>query len=181
MGGLTIELPPQRVQNAFNEARWRELLADRQLVRFEGRVETDRYGHVVMTPAAAPRHGSYQARIAHLLSSHSPHGRVLTECPISTADGVRAADVAWASSEVMHELGDRALFLRAPEVCIEVRSPGNSDAELREKARLYFDAGAREVWICSEAGTMTFWSTADLESVAASTIFPDFPSEVVLS
>jgi len=32
-------------------------------------------------------------------------GRVLTECPTSTADGPKAANVAWASPEGMRELG----------------------------------------------------------------------------
>jgi len=38
MGALTIELPTQRTQTAFNLRRWSELLADRELTRFEGRV-----------------------------------------------------------------------------------------------------------------------------------------------
>ena len=58
MGVLTIELPPQRAQTEFNLRRWSELLADAELARFEGRVETDRYGHVVMSPPRAPNHGS---------------------------------------------------------------------------------------------------------------------------
>jgi Uma2 family endonuclease len=181
MGGLTIELPPQRVQNAFNETRWQELQTDPELARFEGRVETDRYGHIIMTPPPAAQHGMYQSEIAFLLRNRTTGGRVLTECPISTADGVRAADVAWASPEIMQELGSRALFLRAPDVCVEVRSPSNSDAELQEKARLYFDAGAREVWVCAESGVMTFWRTIDLQPAAASTIFPAFPTRVALS
>lgn len=181
MRGLTIELPPHRAQDAFNEARWLELLADPDLARFEGRVETDRHGQIIMTPPAAPKHGSYQSEIAHLLRVRTSQGRVLTECPISTADGVRAADVAWASQETMRELGERVSFPRAPEICVEVQSPRNSDAELREKAALYFDAGALEVWVCSESGGMTFWHAGEPTPMPASRIFPDFPAQVLLS
>ena len=60
---LTLELPPQKTQTEFNLRRWAELLADPQMARIEGRVETNRYGHVIMSPPPAPSHGSYQLRI----------------------------------------------------------------------------------------------------------------------
>src|SRR5882724_2220347 len=141
MSTLTIELPSQSSQTRFNLHRWAELLSDSQLAKIEGRIETDRYGHIIMSPPPAPNHGSFQAEIAHLLRLLLPHGRVLTECPISTADGVKAADVAWASPECMRELGNRVCFPRAPEICVEVLSPSNTEAEMQEKIALYFDAG----------------------------------------
>jgi hypothetical protein len=76
-------------------------------VKVEGRIETDRHGHIIMSPLPAPRHGSYQLEIGHLLRTLMPRGRALTECPISTADGVKAADVAWALPESMRALGAR--------------------------------------------------------------------------
>ena len=107
MATLTLELPPQKAQMAFNQHRWAELSADRELARVEGRIETDRHGHIIMSPPPAPSHGSFQLEIGRLLWNLLPQGRVLTECPISTADGVKAADVAWASPERMEELGAR--------------------------------------------------------------------------
>src|SRR6185503_13065501 len=141
MASLTLELQPQKTQTALNLRRWAELLADRELARFEGRIETDRHGHIIMSPPPAPGHGSLQLEIGHLLRNLLDHGRVLTECPISTADGVKAADVAWASPERMAELGNRVCFPRAPEICVEVMSSGNTEAEISEKMALYFDAG----------------------------------------
>src|SRR5215510_11951062 len=84
MPTLTIELPQHRAQAAFNLRRWKELLADPDLAKFDGRVETDRYGHIIMSPPAAANHGSFQSEIAHLLRTLISRGRVLTECPIST-------------------------------------------------------------------------------------------------
>lgn len=81
MGTLTIQLPSQRTQTEFNLRRWAELLADPELVKLEGRVETDRHGHILMTPPPAPSHGSYQFRIVALLDRLMDNGRVLTECP----------------------------------------------------------------------------------------------------
>src|ERR1051325_8971018 len=114
---LTLELPPQKSQTAFNLRRWAELLADRELAQIEGRIETDRHGHIIMSPPAAPSHGCFQSEIAYLIRSLVVSGRVLTECPISTSDGVRAADVAWASPECMRKLGGQVCFPRAPEIC----------------------------------------------------------------
>src|SRR5215470_15915171 len=151
MATLTIELPTQREQTAFNLRRWSELLSDPALAKIEGRIETDRYGHIIMSPPPAASHGSFQYRIGRLLEDLMLKGRVITECPISTADGVKAADVAWASPECMRELGGQVCFPRAPEICVEVMSPANTEAEVREKVALYFDTGAREVWLCAQS------------------------------
>lgn len=178
MSRLTIQLPSQLAQREFNFRRWAELLADPGLARIEGRVETDRFGHMIMSPPPSPIHGSYQSRIVVLLDRFMTNGRVLTECPISTADGVKAADVAWASPESWQALGDLVCFPEAPEICVEVVSPSNTDAEMREKTALYFDAGAKEVWLCSPSGVMTFLNAPDASPAPGSAICPDFPAQV---
>ena len=180
MATLTLELPPQKVQTTFNLRRWAEVLADPELARFEGRVETDRHGHIIMSPPPAPAHGSFQSEIAHLLRELLDAGRVITECPISTADGVRAADVAWASPERMVELGNRVCFPRAPEICVEVLSPGNTEAEIQEKIALYFDAGAKEVWTCTESGVVSFFGAKGARPLRESRLCPQFPKRIEL-
>src|ERR1043166_2975341 len=98
MSTVTTELPPQAKQTEFNLRRWSELLADPKVARIEWRVETDRYGQIIVMPPPGPKHGRLQAKIAHLLQNLLPNGETLAECPISTAEGVKAADVAWASN-----------------------------------------------------------------------------------
>ena len=107
-------------------------------------------------------------------------GRTLTECPISTADGVRATDVAWASSEAMRIRANYACFPKAPEICVEVLSPSNTKAEIAEKMALYFDAGAREVWSCSASGLMVFHRAGLKKPAASSELCPRFPAKVIL-
>ncbi len=109
-----------------------------------------------------------------------PQGRVLTECPISTADGVRAADVAWASPDCMRELGDRVCFPASPEICGEVLSPSNTDAEIRERMALYFDAGAKEVWVCAESGAVSFFAPGTVQPMNGSQLCPEFPKRILL-
>ena len=180
MSVLSIELKNDKTQTAFNLRRWAELLDDPELARVEGRIETDRHGHIIMSPPPAPSHGSFQLEIGSLLRQFLPKGRTLTECPISTADGVKAADVAWASPGSMRELGNRVCFPRAPEICVEVLSARNTKAEINEKIALYFDAGAREVWICDRQGAIQFLAGKE-QSLRTSKLCPKFPREVRLS
>lgn len=60
--------------------------------------ETDRWGHIVMSPATNKR-SWLQGEILGLLRRHLPNGRVLPECSIQTSEGVKVADAVWASPE----------------------------------------------------------------------------------
>jgi hypothetical protein len=51
---LTIQLEASAQQTAFNLKRWAELLADPELARLPHRIETDRHGHILMSPPPAP-------------------------------------------------------------------------------------------------------------------------------
>ncbi len=133
-----------------------------------------------MSPPPSAHHGSYQFRIGALLDKYMKIGRVVTECPVSTADGVKAADVAWASPERVLELGDHVCFPHAPDICVEIFSPGNTEAELRDKTALYFDAGAKEVWHCTTTGVVTFFRSADGRPLRKSQVCPNFPAQVEL-
>jgi Uma2 family endonuclease len=177
MTGLTIELQPAQAQAEFNLRRWEEVVADPAYNKIEGRIETDRFGRIIMSPPPAPRHGRYQGIIISLLKNLLPGGETIPECPISTADGVRAADVAWASQERWRDLGNRACFLHAPEICVEVISPSNSEKEICEKTALYFDAGAKEVWHCGTFGKMTFVGVGSTP-LERSQICLEFPDQI---
>jgi Uma2 family endonuclease len=178
MPTLKIELPSQRDQMVSNLRRWDELLADSELAKIEGRMETDRHGQIIMSPPPAAQHGRFQFKIGYLLRDKMSSGEVLTECPISTADGVKAADVAWGSDAVMSELGSRTCFPRAPEICVEVLSLRNTPKEIEEKMALYSDAGAREVWTCDETGSMSFHGAPVGAILVRSELCPEFPGRI---
>lgn len=175
---LTIELPRQKSQIAFNRSRWAELIKDPSLARLPGRIETDRHGHIIMSPPASHSHGGFQSDLAYLLKTHLPGGRTLVECPISTADGIKVADVAWISKARLSGMKDEVCLSRAPEICIEVLSPANSKQEITEKTALYFEAGASEVWLCSQAGKITFFAHPGRTALSASLLCPEFPKTI---
>src|SRR5215213_1063335 len=66
----------------------------------------------------------------------------------SNPDTVRAPDIAFVSSERIEAAG-RVQGYRsgAPDLAVEVLSPGNTKREMAEKVEAYFAAGARLVWI----------------------------------
>jgi Uma2 family endonuclease len=178
---LTIELQPSEQQTAFNLQRWAELLADPELARLPHRVETDRHGHIVMSPPPAPKHGNFQSEIAHILRTLLARGRVITECPLSTSDGVKAIDVAWLKPGRAQELRSTSCLVRAPEICVEVLSASNTSTEIAEKIDLYFEAGAQEVWTCDQDGILEFHFSKHPEVRTASDICPGFPSAIRFS
>ena len=114
---ITIELPDLDSQTQFNLARWAEILGDPTLARLPYRIETDQHGHILMSPPPAPIHGRCQAHIAGLLRQLLPGGIAFSECPLSTAGGVKAIDVAWLASERSEDINRLTLFERAPEIC----------------------------------------------------------------
>ncbi len=122
-----------------------------------GKIELNGLGVIEMSPATN-RHGMVQAAIAQALGLQLPKGTAIVECCVSTGDGVRVPDVAWASAAFIAQQGDNSPFAAAPEICVEVRSKSNTDDEMAYKTRLYLQAGAREVWIVSDTGVMQVFS-----------------------
>jgi hypothetical protein len=62
---LTIQLPAQENQTAFNLRRWGELQWDQDLARLPYTIETDRFGRIIMSPPPASDHTKRVARIPH--------------------------------------------------------------------------------------------------------------------
>ncbi len=174
----TAEFIDAEGQTAFNLAVWEKVLADPILARLPRRIETNRHGQIVMSPPPAPEHGEEQFGIGELIKRALPGGRIITECPVSTSEGVKLVDVAWMSKQRRRAQEGQICFIQAPEICVEVVSPGNTRRELREKKALYFEAGAEEVWFCHRDGRMEFFRKETPETVGASTLCPGFPQSI---
>ena len=66
----------------------------------------------------------------------------------SDPDTVRAPDIAFVSAERLQSRGRTEGYGEgAPDLAVEVLSPGNTKREIAEKVEDYFAAGARLVWI----------------------------------
>jgi Uma2 family endonuclease len=173
-----LSIPRIKNQTVFNIDRWEEIGRNSMLRNWPGRVETDRYGNPIMMCYAEFSHGGKQFDIASLLQKHVPAGKVTVECPISTSEGIKLADVVWMSKKRLVQVGGRVALKGAPEICVEVISPGNKRGEIEEKRRLYFEAGATEVWGCDRRGRLSFFLKEAPETAAASLLCPKVPRSV---
>lgn len=137
--------------------KWHELMENPYIRNIPYKVELNKFGQILMSPASN-RHGILQNKVAREIERNKQNGIVIIECSILTGEGVRVADVAWASDEFIAEFGEITPYPKAPEICVEIKSPGNSKAEMEEKIRLYLEKGALEVWIVDEYSKAGFFS-----------------------
>ena len=181
MSTAVPELPAVTDQTEFNTNRWEKLCVDQFYANLDHRIETDANGNVIMSPPPAFDHSERQGKILQLLFQHAPDkGSALPESPVSTSGGVKAVDAIWISNDRREKAVKGKLLAIAPEICIEVISPSNTRAEIDEKRRLYFEAGADEVWICGIDSSMRFYIATDPEGKPQphSPLCPQFPVKI---
>ena len=155
---------------------WQEVCADRSLQDLPYKIELNREGVILMSPAKS-RHAVLQGRLQRLLNRVlGERGEVIPECPVETSDGVKVADVAWLSPERYELVKAQDAYLTAPELCIEVMSDSNTRRAMQTKIRLYLEAGALEVWVCDADGHLRFFDT--MGERPGSAMLPEFPGAV---
>ena len=162
---------------------WEKLCADPQLQELPYRIELNRFNQIVMSPLN-PRHSRLQAVISRRLEDLLPRGQSLIELAVKTSDREKVPDVAWASRALARRMPEFSAWTEAPEICVEVLSPGNTKEEMRRKRALFFECGAREVWLCDQEGFLTFFVREPLEPEGQrsprSKMCPKFPLRVRL-
>jgi len=155
-------------------ARWDELCRDPALRDLPYKIELNAWGKVEMSPASV-QHAWLQSATLSELKQQLPDGLAMTECPILTTIGVRVPDVVWASTAFMRRHRGLSPLPRAPEICVEVLSPSNVEAEITEKARAYLAAGAHEVWRVAENGSVRFFDLSGERGHSAFAVTPNLP------
>ena len=141
------------------------------------KIQTDKWGNILMSPASN-EHGIYQAKIVAIISRLTNNGVIISECSIQTSQGVKVADVAWASEDFMRKHKGNNPFKVSPELCIEIISPLNTEKEIDEKKELYFDRGAKEFWTCDLQGNIKKFEQIGI--IGTSHIVSDFPDKISL-
>lgn len=182
-GRLTLPEPGRKMP-AMDRTRtdfprtWEEVCNNPLLADLPYRVEINRSGNLEMSPHYRI-HAIYQKAIVKLLDRLLKGGFAYTECPIKAPNSNPVADVVWTSYERNAAEDAREAACRvAPEICIEVRSPSNSQRQMDAKRQEYFDAGALECWFCDLAGGMSFYGPDG--RIERSLLCPKFPTTVKL-
>ncbi len=155
---------------------WAEACEDPILRDLPFKIELNRWGQVVMSPAKN-NHAFLQGKVATLLGRLLQDGQVSVEQPVETADGVKVPDVSWVSPALYERLKGQDTSDVAPEICVEVVSPSNIAEQMKEKRQLYFERGAREVWLANaHTRRVTFFGPGG--PIVRSALCPDFPAMV---
>jgi Uma2 family endonuclease len=136
---------------------WDEIINDPLLQNLPFKIETNKFGQILMSPASN-RHGIIQSDVGYEIRRRRKGGVIINECSVDTSDGVKVADVAWASDDFFAEYGDVTPYPKAPEICVEVVSPSNSKQEIEHKVELYLAKGALEVWVVNQKREARFYS-----------------------
>lgn len=129
---------------------WQRLCSDDTLNGLAYKIETDTWGGIQMSATQTKR--SRMVRKVARLIEEKLGGEALTELAVITQEGVKVPDVAWCSPSFLETHWSEEVLTRAPEICVEVVSPSNSETELRIKTDLYLSLGAIEVWLVAEDG-----------------------------
>ncbi len=154
---------------------WEQVCVNASLQNLPYKIELNQWEQIVMSPSSI-RHVLFQDRIAEWLKFLSKRGKTLQEFPVETSENVKVPDVIWMSDERFAQIGDRVSSPIAPEVCVEVMSPGNTKAQMLGKGKLYFEAGAQEVWLCDNNGAIEFYTPSG--QIERSLLLPDFPAKI---
>jgi len=106
-------------------------------------------GELIVMPPPKPRHGNCQARLTAALvefATSQDVGSVFTESGYRlTPHTVRGPDVSFVRASRLQDPDE--YFDGAPDLAVEIVSPGDDASDLREKIKQYLDAGTSVVWV----------------------------------
>lgn len=154
---------------------WQEVCDHPSLKDLPFKIELDELGRIIMSPVKL-YHSFLQGEIEFILRSLLKGGKTLPECAIKTSKGTKVADVAWVSSDLLSKIKGETEASIAPEICVEIISTSNTKKEMVEKRALYFEAGAKEVWMCNENGELSFFNAK--YPLIHSELVPEFPEKI---
>ncbi len=150
---------------------WTEVIENPVLHDLPFKIELNEFGQIVMTPISNKR-GILMTQIGTVFNGENDSDLTILNCSIQTSEGVKVADAAYCSDKFLAKHGCETQYQEAPEVCVEIVSRSNSRREMKEK--LYFERGAKEVWLCYENGKVEFFNLK--KQIEQSPLFPNFPT-----
>ena len=129
-----------------------------------GRCELLR-GRIIMMSPAGFRHGRIVGTISRILGNFVSQQQLGVVTGAETGfqlahdpDTVRAPDVAFVRGDRIPQEEPTGFFQGAPDLAVEVVSPGNRVSQLLAKVQQWLEAGCHEVWVVDpETHTVTVY------------------------
>jgi Uma2 family endonuclease len=125
-------------------------------------------GELIREPPAGNIHGKRTMRLGWRMARHVEANVLGVVFAAETGfrlatnpDTVRAPDVAFVTKTRIGEVGEfEGFWPGAPDLAVEVISPGDSYTEVEEKVEEYLNAGVRAVWVVNpRRRTITVYRT----------------------
>ena len=132
--------------------RWAELAQDEQAP--DG-YELTEYGELVLSPRAENDHQYLCSEIAFQIRTQLGGAAVVEASVLTTTAGIRVPDVVWMAQDRWKQLPRNAV-LEAPDIVVEVLSPGNRKPEMDHKILGYLQSGVKEVIVVGLTGTIDY-------------------------
>jgi Uma2 family endonuclease len=112
-------------------------------------------GELIRMPPAGSAHGNAAMKLGWRLAQRVETGRLGVVFAAETGfklasdpDTVRGIDIAFVSQRRVEEAGDvQGYWPGAPDLAVEVVSPGDTYTEVEEKVEDYLQAGSKAVWV----------------------------------
>src|SRR5688572_29670021 len=121
-------------------------------------------GEEIMSPAPTTEHQRVVRKLSKLLDTLIPNGEIFF-APIDLyidEDNVVQPDLLWISAENTEAIIEKNFVRGAPDLVIEVFSPGTVRRDRREKFHLYEKAGVREYWMLDvDEKLLEIWQLQD--------------------
>lgn len=133
---------------------WAELAQDDQLPDW---YELSEHGEVVMSPKPHNRHQLLCTQIALQLQTQLGGQAGVEVAVLTSTAGIRVPDVVWMPEEKWKIVTTEEGLIQAPELAVEVLSPGNRQTEINHKIHAYLASGIHEVLVVGLTGRMEFF------------------------
>jgi Uma2 family endonuclease len=196
MKSSTVQTPITRLSDLDPEGSY--TYADYLLWRFQERVELIRGRLCRMSPAPGLRHQQISLELSRQLANHFLHQSCQVfaapfdvRLPVGRKKGQETTVVQPDLCVVCDPAKlDEQGCAGAPDLVVEILSPGNSAREMKDKYEVYEESGVREYWIVNpnerevpvyilqESGRFIVLDPVRAEDALQSHIFPGLKVEV---
>jgi Uma2 family endonuclease len=140
--------------------------------------ELTEHGELVVSPKPTNRHQLICSEIVGQLKQQLGGKAVVEAAVLTDTAGVRVPDVVWMPTPRWSIVLTGSGLLEAPELVVEVLSPGNRPGEVAHKVRAYLDAGIAEVIVVALDGTVNFHHADGPHPASTLGVVLDLPAEL---
>ncbi len=151
---------------------WAELAQDNQLSDW---YELTEHGELIMSPKPSNRHQLLCTQIALQLQAQLGGQAGVEVAVLTSIAGIRVPDVVWMPEENWQVVTTKQDLLQAPDLVVEVLSPGNRQTEINHKIQADLASGIQEVLVVGLTGTMEFHRQDGVHSTSTLNITLSLP------